>query len=231
MKDTVERPVGEVVDPLPPGLSPDRRPLFGRWVRLEAVSAAKHGVDLFNSFSASDPEGHIWTYLGYGPFAALPVFQAWLAEREASRDPWFYAYVRKDTGTAAGMGAFMRLDANNGVIEIGHIWMSPSLQRTREATDAIYLMMRHAFDELGVRRLEWKCDALNALSRRAAGRFGFVFEGVFRQHMIVKGRNRDTAWFSIIGKDWPPIRKAFQDWLKDGNFDTKGGQKTPLKAR
>lgn len=231
MKDTVERPVGEIVDPLPPGLSPDLRPLYGRWMRLEALSAARHGADLFNSFFASDPEGRIWTYLGYGPFPGLPAFQAWLAEREASRDPWFYAYIRKDTAKAAGMGAFMRLDANNGVIEIGHIWMSPALQKTREATDAIYLMMRHAFDELGVRRLEWKCDALNAPSRRAAERFGFIFEGVFRQHMIVKDRNRDTAWYSIIHKEWPPIRKAFQDWLKDANFDAEGKQKKALKIR
>jgi RimJ/RimL family protein N-acetyltransferase len=137
-------------------------------------------------------------------------------------------HVRRDTGKAAGMGAFMRLDAANGVIEIGHIWLSPQLQRTREATDAIFLMMRHAFDELGVRRLEWKCDHLNAPSRAAAKRFGFTFEGIFRQHFIIKGRNRDTAWFSIIDTEWPAIRKGFQAWLKDENFDADGRQKRKL---
>jgi RimJ/RimL family protein N-acetyltransferase len=231
MKDDGERPVGVIVDPLPPGLSPDLRPLFGRWVRLEAVTASKHARELYDSFATSDPLGHVWTYMAYGPFEDFPAFQLWLSEREASRDPWFYAFIRKDTGKACGMGAFMRLDAKNGVIEIGHIWLSPGLQKTREATESIYLLMRHGFDELGVRRLEWKCDALNAPSRRAASRFGFTFEGVFRQHMIVKGRNRDTAWYSIIDKDWPPLRKAFQEWLKDANFDAKGRQKRALKAR
>ena len=123
----------------------------------------------------------------------------------------------------------MRHDATNGVIEIGHIWLSPALQRTREATESIYLMMRHAFEDLGVRRLEWKCDALNAPSCRAARRYGFTFEGIFRQHMIVKGRNRDTAWFSMIDKEWPPARQAFDRWLDLANFDAAGKQKAKLK--
>ncbi|MFO0993492.1 MAG: GNAT family protein [Hyphomicrobiales bacterium] len=228
MNKHIQRAVGEIVENKPPGLAPDLRPLFGRWTRLEPVSVDKHAKDLYDSFKDSDPEGHIWTYLGYGPFADFNSFRSWLLERELSRDPWFYAYVRRDTGKAAGMGAFMRLDAPNGVIEIGHIWMSPGLQKTREATDAIFLMMRHAFDELGVRRLEWKCDSLNAPSRAAAKRFGFTFEGIFRQHFIVKGRNRDTAWFSIIDTEWPAIRKAFQEWLKDENFDAEGRQKKKL---
>jgi RimJ/RimL family protein N-acetyltransferase len=230
MNEHSQRAVGAVVENTPPGLAPDLRPLFGRWTRLEPVSTEKHGLDLYESFKDSDPDGHIWTYLGYGPFADLASFKTWLKEREAARDPWFYAYVRRDTGKAAGMGAFMRLDAPNGVIEIGHIWLSPQLQRTREATDAIFLMMRHAFDELGVRRLEWKCDALNAPSRTAAKRFGFTFEGIFRQHFIIKGRNRDTAWFSIIDTEWPAIRKGFQAWLKDDNFDADGRQKSKLKV-
>jgi len=228
MNEHSQRAVGAIVENKPPGLAPDLRPLFGRWMRLEPVSADKHGLDLYESFKDSDPEGHIWTYMGYGPFADFAGFKTWLKEREAARDPWFYAYVRRDTGKAAGMGAFMRLDAANGVIEIGHIWLSPQLQRTREATDAIFLMMRHAFDELGVRRLEWKCDHLNAPSRAAAKRFGFTFEGIFRQHFIVKGRNRDTAWFSIIDTEWPAIRKGFQAWLKDENFDAEGRQKRKL---
>jgi RimJ/RimL family protein N-acetyltransferase len=227
----IERPVGPIVDPLPPGLVPDQRPLFGRRVRLEPVSLARHALDLYESFSKDDPQGTLWTYLGYGPFASYDDFHGWLKDREASRDPWFYAFIRRDTGTAAGMGAFMRLDAASGVIEIGHIWMSPGLQKTREASEAIFLMMRHSLDELGCRRLEWKCDALNAPSRKAALRFGFTFEGIFRQHLIVKGRNRDTAWYSIIDKEWPPLRSAFQEWLKDDNFDAEGRQKRRLRVR
>jgi RimJ/RimL family protein N-acetyltransferase len=226
-----DRPVGPVVDPLPPGSKPDMRPLHGAYVLLEPVAAAKHAGDLYESFQDSDPEGHVWTYLGYGPWQSFEQFQNWLKEREASRDPWFYAFVRRDTGRAAGMGSFMRCDAPNGVIEIGHIWMSPGLQKTREATEAIFLMIRHCFDDLGVRRLEWKCDALNAPSRRAAERFGFTFEGIFRQHLIVKGRNRDTAWYAMLDKDWPRVRQAFETWLKPANFDARGRQKAKLQVR
>ena len=154
MVKKVERPVGPVVDPLPVGNVPDLRPLHGRWIRLDPVSAAKHAADLYASFDGKDPENTIWTYLAYGPFVSLEEFTEWVKAREAARDPWFYAFVRRDTGKAVGMGAFMRNDAANGVIEIGHIWMSPELQQTREATEAIYLMMRHCFDDLGVRRLE-----------------------------------------------------------------------------
>ena len=223
-----KRPVGPIVDPLPPGLAPDLRPLFGRWVRLEPVVAASHGRDLYDSFATSDADGAVWTYMGYGPFADFEAFQAWLAKQEESRDPWFYAFIRRDTEKAAGMGAFMRLDKTNGVIEIGHIWMSPGFQDTREATEAIYLMMRHCFDDLGVRRLEWKCHSLNAPSRKAAERFGFIYEGIFRQHLIVKGRNRDTAWYAMIDGEWPKMAARFQAWLRDENFDEKGRQKSPL---
>jgi RimJ/RimL family protein N-acetyltransferase len=231
MAKKVERPLGPIVDPLPVGNVPDMRPLHGRWMRLDHVSAAKHAADLYSSFDGKDPEGHIWTYLGYGPFTSLEEFTEWVKAREAARDPWFYAFVRRDTGKAMGMGSFMRNDAANGVIEIGHIWMSPELQKTREATEAIYLMMRHCFDDLGVRRLEWKCDSLNAPSRKAADRFGFTFEGVFRQHFIVKGRNRDTAWYSMLDKDWPKSRTAFETWLREDNFDANGQQKAKLRVR
>ena len=231
MAKKVERPVGPIVDPLPVGNVPDMRPLHGRWMRLDHVSAAKHAVDLFDSFDGKDPEGNVWTYLGYGPFHTIEAFTEWLQAREAARDPWFYAFVRRDTGKACGMGSFMRNDAANGVIEIGHIWMSPGLQKTREATEAIYLMMRHCFDDLGVRRLEWKCDALNAPSRKAAERFGFTFEGIFRQHFIVKGRNRDTAWYAMLDKEWPAARTAFEAWLREDNFDASGQQKAKLRVR
>ena len=231
MEKKVERPVGPVVDPLPVGNVPDTRPLHGRWMRLDHVSATKHAADLYASFDDKDRQGHIWTYMGYGPFVSLEEFTEWVQAREAARDPWFYALVRRDTGKAVGMGAFMRNDAANGVIEIGHIWMSPELQQTREATEAIYLMMRHCFDDLGVRRLEWKCDALNAPSRKAADRFGFTFEGVFRQHYIIKGRNRDTAWFAMIDTEWPKAKAAFEAWLREDNFDANGQQKAKLRVR
>jgi RimJ/RimL family protein N-acetyltransferase len=224
-----ERPVGQTVDPLPAGNSPDLRPLPGRWMRLEPVSAAKPGEALFDSFKNSDPLGHVWTYLGYGPWESFEQFETWLKAREASRDPWFYAFIRRDMGKAVGMGSFMRCDAPNGVIEIGHIWMSPALQKTREATEAIYLMIRHCFDDLGVRRLEWKCDSLNAPSRRAAERFGFAFEGIFRQHLIVKGRNRDTTWYAMLDKDWHRVREGFERWLNPANFDESGRQKAKLQ--
>lgn len=230
MKKKQERPVGPQVDPPPPGNKPDMRPLHGRWVRIEPISVAKHAQALYESFADSDPEGHVWTYLGYGPWPSYENFVEWLHGREASRDPWFYAFIRRSDDKACGMGSFMRCDAPNGVIEIGHIWMSPGLQKTREATEAIYLMIRHCFDDLGVRRLEWKCDALNAPSRRAAERFGFVFEGIFRQHLIVKGRNRDTAWFAMLDKDWHRVRAGFEAWLKAENFDARGHQKAKLQV-
>lgn len=231
MVKKVERPVGAIVDPLPVGNVPDMRPLHGRWIRLDHVSAVKHAADLYASFDGKDPEGHIWTYMGYGPFNSPEEFAEWVKAREAARDPWFYAFVRRDTGKAVGMGSFMRNDAPNGAIEIGHIWMSPELQQTREATEAIYLMMRHCFDDLGVRRLEWKCDSLNAPSRKAADRFGFTFEGIFRQHYIIKGRNRDTAWFAMLDTEWPKAKRAFEAWLKDDNFDADGQQKAKLRVR
>lgn len=229
-KTKTARPVGPVVDPLPPGTKPDLRPLHGRWVRLDPVNVARHAQSLFHSFDGKDPDGDVWTWMPYGPFTDLDQFSTWLKDREASRDPWFYAIINRKTGEACGMGSFMRADAVNGVIEIGHIWFSPALQQTREATEAIYLMIRHAFDDLGVRRLEWKCDALNKPSQAAAKRFGFTFEGIFRQHLIVKGRNRDTAWFSMLDKDWPACRAGFEAWLAESNFDEQGRQKAKLQV-
>ncbi len=230
MSKTLHRPVGDKIESLPVGNKPDLRPLHGQWMRLEPVSAAKHGRDLYDSFAHDDPHGHVWTYLPYGPWTSQSEFEHWLKEREASRDPWFYAFIRRHTGKAVGMGSFMRCDASNGVIEIGHIWMSPGLQQTREATEAIFLMIRHCFDDLGVRRLEWKCDSLNEPSRRAAVRFGFQYEGIFRQHLIVKGRNRDTAWYAMLDQGWPRVRKAFETWLSPDNFDANGQQKAKLQV-
>jgi RimJ/RimL family protein N-acetyltransferase len=223
------RPVGEPVDKVP-ARRPDDRALFGRWTTIEPVSEARHGGDLWQSFADSDPQGRLWTYMGYGPFPSEAEFRQWLVEREASRDPRFYAVVPRSSGKASGMASLMRITPEHGVIEIGHIWLSPRLKKTREATDALFVLMRHVMDELGYRRLEWKCDALNAASRRAALRLGFTFEGIFRQHMVVKGRNRDTAWFAILDKDWPRLRSAFQAWLSDDNFDADGRQRKAIAA-
>ena len=224
------RPVGPLVDPLPPGSKPDLRPLPGQWIGLAPLSVSQHGAELYHSFQGNDPDGAIWTWMPYGPFADEASFLTWLKDREAARDPWFYSFVKPGTNQPVGMGAFMRADPANGVIEIGNIWMAPALQKTSAATEAIYLMIRHAFDDLCVRRLEWKCDALNAPSRRAAQRFGFCFEGIFEQHMIIKGRNRDTAWFAMLDKDWPRHRKAFEAWLAAGNFDEQGRQIAKLQV-
>jgi RimJ/RimL family protein N-acetyltransferase len=224
-----QKPIGSLVHPLPPGTVPDLRPLPGRWMRLDPLNVERHAASLFAAINGRD-EG-LWTYMPYGPFAGEEAFTSWVKEKQAARDPWFYAFVNRSTGEAMGMGSFMRADPANGAIEIGNIWLAPALQRTREGTEAIYLMMRHCFDDLGVRRLEWKCDALNAPSRRSALRYGFTFEGIFRQHFIIKGRNRDTAWFSILDTEWPMIRKGFEAWLSDDNFDADAREKAKLRVR
>jgi RimJ/RimL family protein N-acetyltransferase len=208
-----------------PARRPERAPLEGQTVRLEPVDPGRHAVELFK---ASEGAPALWDYLAYGPFANQSAFTEWLKGRAASDDPLFYAVIDRTSGQARGMASLMRIVPEHGVIEVGHIWFAPVLQRTRQATEAIYLLARHAFDDLGYRRFEWKCDALNEPSRRAAERFGFVFEGVFRQHMVVKGRNRDTAWYSITDAEWPSRRAAFEAWLSADNFDTDGGQRRSL---
>ncbi|MGE0213742.1 MAG: GNAT family N-acetyltransferase [Parvibaculaceae bacterium] len=224
-----ERPVGEPVAP-PPGRVPDHRLLYGGSVTLEPLDVGAHAFDLWESFHNADPTDSIWTYLGCGPFAGYEAFRDHIARQTGSKDPFFYAVVPRGTGKAAGVASFLRITPEQGVIEVGHIWFSPALQKTREATESLYLLFRNALDEMGYRRLEWKCDALNAPSRRAAERYGFTFEGIFRQHMIVKGRNRDTAWYAILDREWPPLRDAYKAWLRDENFDKSGRQKKPLSA-
>jgi RimJ/RimL family protein N-acetyltransferase len=208
-----------------PARSPERAPLEGRTVRLEPVDPARHAAQLYAAARGADS---IWDYLAYGPFASQEAFTHWLAERAASNDPLFFAVVDRADDVARGMASFMRIVPEHGVIEIGHIWFAPALQRTRQATEAIYLMSRHAFDDLGNRRLEWKTDSSNDASRRAAERFGFTFEGVFRQHMVIKDRNRDTAWYSMTDGQWPQRRAAFDAWLSDDNFDSSGQQRRTL---
>ncbi|MGH7764005.1 MAG: GNAT family N-acetyltransferase [Candidatus Dormibacteraceae bacterium] len=210
-----------------PARPPAPAPIEGQTVRLEPVDPARHARQLYEASQGADP---IWTYLAYGPFPDLASFGTWLGGRAASKDPLAYAIVDRSTGAARGMASFMRMVPADGVIEIGHIWFAPALQRTKQATEAIYLLARTAFDELGYRRLEWKCDSLNEASRRAAARFGFTFEGIFRRHMVVRGRNRDTAWFSIIDEEWPSCKAAFEAWLAPTNFGEEGRQRQSLAA-
>ena len=208
-----------------PAKRPDRTPLTGDTVLLEPLEVARHGEELYASTAGADST---WDYLPYGPFAGKGDFMAWLEQRAPVDDPLTFTLIDRQSHAARGLASFMRIVPEHGVIEIGHIWLSPQLQRTRQATEAIYLMSRHAFDDLGNRRLEWKCNAANAASRRAAERFGFTFEGVFRHHMVVKGRNRDTAWYSITDSEWPARRAAFEAWLAPANFDPSGVQRRSL---
>jgi RimJ/RimL family protein N-acetyltransferase len=212
-----------------PARLPGREALAGERVRLEPLDAARHAADLHAAAIAGDPA--LWTYLPYGPFGSAREYEEWVEAVAESEDPRFYAVVEVASGAPAGVVSYLRMAPEHGSIEIGHIWFGAALQRTPGATETIYLLARHAFDDLGNRRLEWKCDAANDRSRAAAERFGFRFEGVFRQHMIVKGRNRDTAWFSILDSEWPAIRTAYEAWLAPSNFDAAGAQRTRLAAR
>jgi RimJ/RimL family protein N-acetyltransferase len=176
-----------------------------------------------------DAEGRMWTYLPYGPFDDRESYRRWADEAARGQDPLFYAIVDRTTGCAAGVASYSRIDSRHGTIEVGHLAYSPLLQRTPAATEAMYLMMKHAFD-LGYRRYEWKCHALNRPSRVAAQRLGFSFEGVFRQAAVVKGRNRDTAWYAVLNTEWPALKGAFATWLAPANFDEQGLQRLQLSA-
>lgn len=215
--------------PVLPCARPGREVLEGRYARLEPL-AARHGEGLYRA-SSGDGAMARFAYLSEEPPADPGQLQAWIARTAASADPLFHAVVDRASGEAGGRQAFMRITPEHGVIEIGHILWGPAIARTRVATEALFLAARHAFDALGYRRLEWKCNDLNEPSKAAARRFGFTFEGVFRQHLWVKGANRDTAWFAIIDREWPPIRAAFERWLQPENFDAAGRQRAPLAAR
>jgi RimJ/RimL family protein N-acetyltransferase len=199
----------------------------GRFCVVEPLDAARHARDLFEANSL-DKDNRNWTYLSVGPFAEFESYRAWVEQVAKGADPVFHAIVDRATGKAAGVASFMRLDPPNGVIEVGHINYSPLLQRKPAATEAMFLMMRRAFDELGYRRYEWKCDSLNGPSRAAALRLGFQYEGLFRQAVVYKGRNRDTTWFSIIDGEWPKVRGAYEQWLAPDNFSADGRQKRKL---
>ena len=204
---------------------PDGRGMEGRFARLEKLDPTRHGANLWAAVGGND---HIWDFLAYGPFATQADFTAWLAARAALRDPLYYTVIEKKTGRALGCLTLMEIRPEMGVIEVGHIFYSPALQKTPAATDAIHLAAKIAFDDLGYRRFEWKCNDLNDPSKFAALRFGFTFEGVFRQHLIVKGRNRDTAWYSMLDTEWPARKAAFERWLAPDNFEPSGQQKLAL---
>lgn len=224
-------PLGQPVGLPVPGWTarahPPRTPLQGRHCRIEPVNVGAHADALYDAY-AEAPDGRDWTYLNAGPFADRAEYRAYVAKIAASEDPLHYAIIDQVTGRAVGTFALMRVDRANGVIEVGSIALSQRLKRTTAATEAMYLLMKRAFDELGYRRFEWKCDSLNAPSRAAALRFGFQYEGLFRQAIVYKGRSRDTAWYSIIDGEWPAIRAGFEKWLAAGNFDDSGRQRLSL---
>jgi RimJ/RimL family protein N-acetyltransferase len=207
---------------------PERITLEGRYTRLEPLDAARHGADLYDAATAPGAEDR-FRYLFETKPADATEFADWTAKAAASTDPLFFAVVDGATGQALGRQALMRIDPAHGVIEIGSIHWGPAMARSRIATEALYLFGRHAFETLGYRRFEWKCHNLNEPSKRAAQRFGFTYEGLFRQHMVAKGRNRDTAWFSIVDREWPARARAFEAWLDPANFDAAGRQKQRLE--
>ena len=218
------RPVGPIVEnwQVPP--VPGVLTLEGQYVRLELLVADTHAAQLFAAFDGHD---WVWDYMPSGPFASAMEFQRWMHGATAADDIVFHAIYDKERCAYGGFASYLRIKPASGSIEVGYIAMAPQLQRTRAATEAMYLMMKWAF-EAGYRRYEWKCDALNRPSRRAAQRLGFSYEGVFRQATIVKGRNRDTAWFGIVDSEWPALDEAFQFWLSPANFDAEGRQREAL---
>ena len=212
------------------GFTPPPHPkgihLDGKTVRLAPLDAATHATDLFHA-NRLDTDGRNWDYLPYGPFDRLEDYQSWLTDQAGAQDPTFFAIIRLSDDKAVGVASFLRINPPDGSIEVGHINYSPLLQKTREGTEAMYLMMKWAF-ESGYRRYEWKCNALNAKSRYAAQRLGFSYEGVFRQMSISKGRNRNTAWFAVIDQEWEALKACFETYLSDENFTADGTPKTAL---
>lgn len=220
--------LGWRVDGWTPPPFPPLAAIQGRTCRLEPLSVAAHAADL-HAANQRDTDARNWTYLPYGPFATLRDYTAWMEHGLSHADPQFHAIVDLTTGRATGVASYLRIDPAAGSIEVGHIHCSPLLQRTIASTEAMYLMMKRAFG-LGYRRYEWKCNALNAPSRAAALRLGFSYEGIFRQARVDKGRNRDTAWYAAIDKEWPALEEAFQQWLDPSNFDERGRQRAGLSA-
>jgi RimJ/RimL family protein N-acetyltransferase len=223
------QPVGPAVEAWAERARPPRTPMEGRYCRLEPVDVERHVSGLYSVYMEA-PDGRDWTYLFVERPADAASFRAYLAKAAASNDPLHYTIIELPAGRAVGTAALMRIEPVHGVIEVGSITYSPRLKQTRAGTEAMFLMMRRAFDELGYRRYEWKCDSFNAPSRAAAKRYGFQYEGLFRQAVVYKGRSRDTAWFSITDREWPRVRAAFEAWLAPQNFDAEGRQLRSLSA-
>ena len=226
--NSLGQPIGAAVADWRPPPLPPRRSQPGRLCVVEPLDPPRHAQPLFEAV-ALDGEGRMWTYLGYGPFRTAGAYREWLEAQSRSADPLFFAVVDRASSRAVGVASYLRMNPGDGVAEIGHLAFSPLLQRQAAATEAMYLMIRTLF-ELGYRRCEWKCDALNGASRTAAERFGFTFEGIFRQALVYKGRNRDTAWYSIIDADWPALDVCLRCWLDPANFDEHGRQRMSLSA-
>ena len=222
----LNQPIGPIVPDWKAPAHPPRADMAGRFCRLEPLDPDRHAEGLYAA-NALDAGGKIWTYLPYGPFDSLADYRSWMERDCRSGDPLFFAIVNNVKDEAVGVASYLRINPTGGSIEAGHLNYSPALQRTPAATEAMYLMMARAFG-LGYRRYEWKCHALNNPSRAAALRLGLSFEGIFRQAMVVKGRNRDTAWFAATDQDWPAIEGAFEKWLAPANFDEQGRQQIRL---
>ena len=221
------QPIGEDVPAWTGVKSPSRAPMEGKYCRIEALNTHRHATQLFEAY-AEDVKGGLWTYMPHGPFDSEQDLRAWMEPACESQDPLFYALIEQSSGVAAGVASYLRITPQHGVIEVGNIAFAPRIQKSAIATEAMFLMMQRVFNELGYRRYEWKCDALNAPSRRAAQRLGFSYDGLFKQAIVYKGRNRDTAWFSILDSDWPAIERGFTAWLAPENFDAEGIQRRSL---
>lgn len=219
---------GAAVERLPSARIPSRAPLVGSTVELVAEDTALHAADLYAAGHESGDALHIWDYLPYGPWASLDDYRATLRVQSANFETIFYAIRPLDGKSYEGQSSFLDINPQMGVIEIGHIWFGPRLARTRAATEALYLMIRHAMDDLGYRRMQWRCNSLNVKSRQAARRLGFRFEGISYDHMVFKGKNRDTAWYSILDDEWPEVRARIETWLDESNFDADGRARSSL---
>ena len=219
---------GAVVENPPPALVPSRIPLLGKYVSLEPQNADKHGADLYEAGHSTEQGRRIWDYLTYGPWSDLESYKATLRAQSSSFDPIFYTIRSVESGKACGQASYLDINAQNGVIEIGHIWFGPELQKTPGGTEALYLMLSYALDDLKYRRMQWRCNSLNEKSRQAARRLGFRFEGIFYNHLIFKGKNRDTTWYSILDDEWPDVSKIISSWLEPSNFTSEMKPKTSL---
>lgn len=219
---------GEDVASPPPALVPSRVPLIGNYVTLEPQNAGLHAEELYNAGHSTEEALRIWDYMTYGPWDSVESYKNTLKAQSSSFDPIFFTIRSKTSGKACGQASFLDINAQNGVIEIGHIWFGTELQKSSAGTEALFLMLQYAMDDLGYRRMQWRCNALNQRSRNAAQRLGFRFEGIFYNHLIFKGKNRDTAWYSILDDEWPEVKGILSTWLSRSNFDSGNTAKTSL---